>query len=684
MTMRQGLAFALLGALALALPARGADTAPADSELALFDDLPVVLSAARLRQPLRDVPGAVTVIDRDMIRASGARHLADLLAYVPGFQVGHAFGSTPLTTYHGLSDNAPRRMLVRVDGRSAYSPYFVSGVDWSTLSVDIDDIDRIEVFRGTNAAAYGSNAFLGIVNIITRPAADSPRLRARVSEGANGLREQMVSVRQRLGDATARLTFGQLRSDGLDPLADTYRNQRLDARVDWQLGAHDELAFHFGMVDNRTDRGVAGEVTDPPRTVDGDTDFAQVRWRHQFGPGEELRVTYFHQEERSDDPGFFLPSLLDYLVNQRGLPAAYLTGVVFPTYGIPADTHVDGSSRTRALRDDIEFEHLSQATDTLRIVWGGGLRSDRVASARIFDTDDDIDVRQSRLFANLEQRLPPHWTINAGAMLEDTDSVGPRLSPRLALNAHLDARTTARVAVSRGYRNLTPFERLADARYKDGLAGVTLLQTFQPSGERSPERITTQELGLRHESADGRSHIDLRIYEERIRDLLRRVTLPTNVVPVPPLNTDGDTPTYRSDAKADIRGAEVSFLYLSTHDTWIGGHYAYTDLNSNDPSADVSAPRHAYSLFAATSLYQGWQVSARFGFVGHMAWYDDDDDAVVPPYHTLGIRLARQWQSGPAQFELAVGMDRIGGSIADYLPEQTRPTQGYVTLRMSY
>jgi len=679
--MPRHIAVAALAFGFMVLPAFGAHDEAALSELALFDEVPVVLSAARLSQPLKDAPGAVTVIDRNMIQTSGARDIAELLRFVPGFQVGRAHGSAPLTTYHGLSDNAPRRMLVRVDGRSAYSPYFTSGIDWATISVDIDDIDRIEVFRGTNAAAYGSNAFLGVVNIITRPAADTPVFRTRVTEGANGLHEQMLSVRQRIGNATGRLTVGQQREDGVDPIDDAYRHQRIDARIDWQLSARDALEMHLGQVDTRARAGTDDSVTDPPRQIDSDTGFAQVRWRRQLDLGDEFRLTYFHQEEHSRDPGFTLPSLSSYLINEQGLSPA-LVGGLFALYGIPANAYVEGDIDTAAQRDDIEFEHLFHPSDELRIVWGGGLRSDRVRSARIFSRDDAISMRQSRLFANMEQQLPPYWTINAGAMLEDTDASGPRLSPRVALNAHLAEHTTARVAVSRGYRNLAPFERQADVRYGDAISGFTLLQTFKPSGETSPERVTTREIGLRQESSDSRSSIDLRVYEERIEDMLRRTTLPSNITPTPPLNNAGEAPTYKSDGKAQIRGAEVSFLYLSTHDTWIGGHYAYTDLKSNDPPADRSAPRHAYALFAATRLPHGWQMSATHGFVGGMQWYDDEE--LLPAYHYTNLRLARQWHMGRTGVEVAVGMDRINGGLSDYLPALTRPPQGYVTVRLSY
>lgn len=70
-------------------------------------------------------------------------------------------------------------MLVQVDGRSVLSPYFIAGVEWNHLGVDIDDIERIEVFRGSNSAAYGGNAFLGVANIITRAPSRPRRQPAR-------------------------------------------------------------------------------------------------------------------------------------------------------------------------------------------------------------------------------------------------------------------------------------------------------------------------------------------------------------------------------------------------------------------------------------------------------------------------------------------------------------------------
>lgn len=89
---------AVLAAALLPLP-----VAAADEDL-YFSSLPVVATVSRLPQALADAPGSVTVIERNLIRASGARNVADLLRLVPGFQVTPPNTDAPRVTYHGVGN----------------------------------------------------------------------------------------------------------------------------------------------------------------------------------------------------------------------------------------------------------------------------------------------------------------------------------------------------------------------------------------------------------------------------------------------------------------------------------------------------------------------------------------------------------------------------------------------------
>jgi len=117
------------------------------SEDEFLDNLPIILSATRLAQPLNEVPIAMTVIDREMIDASGARTIPDLLRLVPGFQMGYFDGNSPVVTYHGLGSEQSRRVQVLIDGRSVYVPT-LAAIQWSNLIIGIEEIERIEVIRG--------------------------------------------------------------------------------------------------------------------------------------------------------------------------------------------------------------------------------------------------------------------------------------------------------------------------------------------------------------------------------------------------------------------------------------------------------------------------------------------------------------------------------------------------------
>lgn len=152
----------LLGAVVLSQGAQAAD------EDIFFNELPVVATVSRLPQRLADAPTSVTVIDRETLRAMPIRDLNDILRLVPGFQTYPNTTETGRVVYHGLTDEEfSPRLQVLVDGRSMYSPAFRGGVNWALIPVALEDIERIEVVRGTNAVSYGSNAFLGVVNIVT-------------------------------------------------------------------------------------------------------------------------------------------------------------------------------------------------------------------------------------------------------------------------------------------------------------------------------------------------------------------------------------------------------------------------------------------------------------------------------------------------------------------------------------
>src|SRR5262245_53818480 len=131
-----------------------------------------VTSVSRRSEHLSQAAAAVTVITQEEIRRSGATTLADALRLATSLHVARATQGSWAISARGFNSTAADKMLVLIDGRSIYTPLF-AGVFWDVQDTLLEDVDRIEVIRGPGATLWGANAVNGIINIITRPAAET-------------------------------------------------------------------------------------------------------------------------------------------------------------------------------------------------------------------------------------------------------------------------------------------------------------------------------------------------------------------------------------------------------------------------------------------------------------------------------------------------------------------------------
>ena len=128
-----------------------------------------VTSVSKKAQPVTDAAAAVFVITREDIRRSGVTSIADALRMVPGVQVARIDSNKWAVSSRGFNGRFANKLLVLMDGRSLYTPFFI-GVYWEVQDTVLEDIDRIEVIRGPGAALWGANAVNGVINIITKSA----------------------------------------------------------------------------------------------------------------------------------------------------------------------------------------------------------------------------------------------------------------------------------------------------------------------------------------------------------------------------------------------------------------------------------------------------------------------------------------------------------------------------------
>src|SRR5256714_9815584 len=131
-----------------------------------------VTSVSRRAERLADAPAALYVITGEDIRRSGVTSLPEALRLAPNLEVARIDARQYAISARGFNNSIGNKLLVLIDGRTVYTPLF-SGVFWDAQDTLLEDVERIEVISGPGATLWGANAVNGVINVITRRAADT-------------------------------------------------------------------------------------------------------------------------------------------------------------------------------------------------------------------------------------------------------------------------------------------------------------------------------------------------------------------------------------------------------------------------------------------------------------------------------------------------------------------------------
>lgn len=189
----------------------GAEEEASPAEVIRMDE--VVVTATKVPEKRKDVPNAVLLFDQKNIQASGAKSIGELLANEPGIDwqtFGNYGGARQELSIRGMAGYATQ---VLVNGVNAGSPS-LGFADVGKIS--IDNIERIEVIKGSGSLLYGSGAMAGTVNIITKsPSRDKMALKASAGYGSqNTYRLAAENGMFVIGDFGYYLTAGRTEADG--------------------------------------------------------------------------------------------------------------------------------------------------------------------------------------------------------------------------------------------------------------------------------------------------------------------------------------------------------------------------------------------------------------------------------------------------------------------------------------
>jgi outer membrane receptor for ferrienterochelin and colicin len=394
------------------LSAAGARAGEEDDELmdefALLEEALAadeVRSASKNRQSIFWSPSAVTVLTRKDIQSSGAILLPDLLRRVPGFDVYELKAAYPLVGARALTDESNNLVLVLVDGREA-NIELAGCTFWSGLSIELAEMERIEIIRGPGSTLYGANAFAAVVNITTMSDSRRGAGLASVSTGEQGLLrihgnfqdgwsvgDGVISFSAALGTMHKR-DFVDIHQESTVPF-------RSHAILRYQRGQKLDLSLHAGFVSGE---GLFYTHIGDMHMMDTYNYWVMSKGEFALGQAVRLKAQFYYNYSR---PAFrSRTSLSAYDIWIADFPDFYLD--------IPV---ADGQIQ-------LDF----QARDDLLLIGGANLRYISL-HCETYDPQDMSELRGAGFFH-------AQWTpwdvlqLTGGLRLDVSTEIEPALSPR--------------------------------------------------------------------------------------------------------------------------------------------------------------------------------------------------------------------------------------------------------------
>ena len=364
----------------------------ADLSLEELGNLRVTTASLRPER-LEDTPASIFVITNEDIRRSGAASLAEALRLAPNLEVARVSATTYAISARGFLNVITNKLLVLIDGRMLYTT-ILSGVLWDAHDVMLEDVDRIEVISGPGAALYGANAFVGVINVITRSARNTQG--TAVVAAASRI-DGRVAVRHggEMGTGAFRIYGLHIERDNLRPaasrVADDMTKDQAGFRMDFGNDANGAVTFQ-GDAYRATVQGNGA----PDLKLAGANLVAS--WTRAFAGGSRLRVQGFYDYTNREDPSGFTDRV---------------------------DTF------------DIEAQHDLGMMGAHRISYGAGYRvarDDTTPTPIVNFLPENRTLRWGTVFAQDQVALGGHVTFTGGVKVQTTPYVSAEVMPDLRLD----------------------------------------------------------------------------------------------------------------------------------------------------------------------------------------------------------------------------------------------------------
>jgi iron complex outermembrane receptor protein len=657
-------------AVALALPALAAQSqahaqagpSSEEDELTMvYGDADSVSIATGNLQSLRRAPAVASVVTAADIAAMGATDLDHVLETVAGLHIARSPNSyTPLYIMRGVFSQYAPQVLVLQNGVPVTTLYIGNkGNVWGSFPVE--HISRIEIIRGPGSALYGSDAFAGVINIITKGPAEAAGTEVGARLGSFQSRDAWVQHGGKLGpiDIAAFLHTGT--SDG------QRRTLEADAqtRNDTLLGTHASLApgsvnvggdavdlnleatygqwrarFGYKLRDKQGSGAGIASALDPVGTgrserINTSLGWANPQFTRDWGLGASISTQSYVQELNGYvllPPGTRFPTGL-FPDGMIGIPetwerATRLTG--YADYSGFAGHHV----RLGIGHDELDLYETRERRNFTYTPNGTPVPLPALADFSQSNPFMRPHLRRiDYIYAQDEWRMATDWTLTAGVRHDRYSDFGGTTNPRMALVWDATFDLTAKLLYGRAFRAPSFNEAYSLAN-----------PVARGNANLKPETDRTLEAAFSWQ-AQADAQVNLTLYRYAMGNIIRLV----------PNAVAGTGSTFANTGSQVGHGMELEGNWSVNRDLRLVGNYAWQ--RSVDKATDTDAgyaPHH--HLFARAD----WQFGGSYTLSPQLNWVADrkraagDLRAPIADYHTLDLTVSTRRGKNQWNFSAAV------------------------------
>ena len=587
-----------------------------------------VYGASRYVQKSADAPALVTVITAADIRSYGWRTLADIVRSVRGQYVSYDRNYSYLGARGFLRPgDYNSRFLLLVDGNRINDAVYDQAPVGTEFPLDLELVERVEFVPGPGSSIYGSNAFFGVINVVSKKPGAQPGLVGVLEAGSAGARKGSVAASWRTeGGVDLLLSASSHRRDGTDlyyPEFDTpQQNHGVAQGLDHDRGERVFAsaaagAFKVTLMHATRVKGVPTASFSQPfndaRSATTDTQsYANAAWHAGAGRAEELSARLFWG--RYDSYGNYVNDDATRSINHDGSQARWW-GAEFSV----VSKRMAGHTLLAGL--DFQRNYRLQQT-TYNVDPFEGILDDRRSEHR------------AGLYLQDEVALGSLTLLNLGLRYDVGSATAGVVSPRAALIHNLTPATTIKAIFGSAFRAPNAYERFYAYPGADG-------QLPNPALKR--ETIRSSELALVHQLGETR-RVTATVFSNVVSKLITQTITPE----VPETR-------FENGDRLHARGVELEYEQRWHAGARLRASYSHTRVGQLGEGQQVNAPANLAKFnLALPPDAQGWRAAVEGQYVGLR---DTLSGATAGAFWFVNANLiqARLWRN----VDLAIGVDNL-------------------------